>query len=249
MENLSEKELSIRTKYIITSADTDMFGRLRLGGLMNFLIQSAIQSADSLGFGFKGLKGQQLFWVLSRITVEIDKALKWYDEIEIETWPKDVEKLLYLRDFLLRDQDGNKIGRGTSGWLAIDVANKRPRKVDAINEDVLVRLNTKKAFEELPEKLDGVTQGEEKEIKASYFDIDLNRHVTSSRYIDWMMDFLPVEFHEKNYPRRFSINYMKETMPGETIRLVKNQLSGNQIQFEGTNLNRNLPAYRGLISF
>ena len=249
MKNLSEKELSIRTKYRITSADTDMFGRLRLGGLMNFLIQSAIQSADSLGFGFKGLKGQQLFWVLSRITVEIDKALKWYDEIEIETWPKDVEKLLYLRDFLLRDQDGNKIGRGTSGWLAIDVANKRPRKVDAINEDVLVRLNTKKAFEELPEKLEGITQGEEKDIKASYFDIDLNRHVTSSRYIDWMMDFLPVEFHEKNYPRRFSINYMKETMPGETIRLVKNQLSGNQIQFEGTNLNRNLPAYRGLISF
>jgi medium-chain acyl-[acyl-carrier-protein] hydrolase len=249
MKNLSETELSIRTKYRITSADTDMFGRLRLGGLMNFLIQSAIQSADSLGFGFKGLKGQQLFWVLSRITVEINKEMRWYDEIEIETWPKDVEKLLYLRDFIMRDKDGNKIGRATSGWLAIDVANKRPRKVDAINEDVLIRLNTKKAFEELPEKLNGITQGEEKDIKASYFDIDLNRHVTSSRYIDWMMDFLPVEFHEKNYPVKFSINYMKETMPGETIRLVKNQLPNGQVQFEGTNQDRNLPAFRGLISF
>lgn len=249
MENLSEKELSIRTKYRITSADTDMFGRLRLGGLMNLLIQSAIQSADSLGFGFKGLKGQQLFWVLSRITVEIDKALKWYDEIEIETWPKDVEKLLYLRDFFLRDQDGNKIGRATSGWLAIDVANKRPRKVDAINEDVLIRLNTKKAFEELPEKLEVLTTGEEKEIQTSYFDIDLNRHVTSSRYIDWMMDFLPVDFHEKNYPKKFSVNYMKETMPGETIQLRKHHLEGNFILFEGSNLHKNSSAFRGKIAF
>ena len=129
------------------------------------------------------------------------------------------------------------------------MANKRPRKVDAINEDVLIRLNTKKAFEELPEKLDGITQGEEKDIQARYFDIDLNRHVTSTRYIDWMMDLLPLEFHEKYYPVKFSINYLKETMPGETIRLLKNRLTGDQFQFEGTNLNRNLPAFRGLISF
>jgi medium-chain acyl-[acyl-carrier-protein] hydrolase len=249
MESLSEKDLSIRTIYKITSADTDMFGRLRLGGLMNFLIQSAIQSADKLGFGYKGLKGQQLFWVLSRITVEIDKALNWNDEMEVETWPKDVEKLLYLRDFLIRDTAGKQIGRATSGWLAIDMAKKRPRKVDAINEDALVRLNTKKAFEESPEKLDGLENGKSLDFTSGYFDIDLNKHVTSTRYIDWMMDTIPLEYHQNNYPKGLSVNYMKETMPGENISMKYRQIEENRFQFEGINVNRNVPSVRGLITF
>lgn len=249
MESLSEKDLSIKTLYKITSADTDMFGRLRLGALMNFLIQSAIQSADKLGFGYKGLKGQQLFWVLSRITVEIDKILKWNDLLEVETWPKDVEKLLYLRDFIIRDTSGNQIGRATSGWLAIDAENKRPRKVEAINEEVLVRLNTKKAFEELPEKLDGLEKGNRINVKAGYYDIDLNKHVTSTRYIDWMMDTIPVEYHQENYPKRLSVNYMKETMPGEQISLNYHQAETNRFQFEGINTQRNSTAVRGLVHF
>lgn len=249
MESLSEKDLTIRIKYKITSADTDMYGRLRLGGLMNFLIQSAILSADRLGFGYKGLKGQQLFWVLSRMTVEIDQVMNWNEEIEVETWPKDVEKLLYLRDFIIRDINGNQIGRATSGWLAIDLENKRPRKVEAINEEILVRLNTKKAFDELPEKLDGLNEGESQKIKSGYFDIDLNKHVTSTRYIDWMMDTIPMEYHQKNYPKKLSINYLKETMPGEHISMKYLQMEPARFHFEGINLNRNVPAVRGVITF
>ena len=49
----------------IDSADTDMFGRIRLGSLVNLLIQAATNSADKLGFGYKNIQEQKLFWVLS----------------------------------------------------------------------------------------------------------------------------------------------------------------------------------------
>ena len=61
MKDLTEKSLTLNTNFSVTSADTDMFSRLRLGGLINFLIQSAIQSADDLGFGFGDISNQKLF--------------------------------------------------------------------------------------------------------------------------------------------------------------------------------------------
>ena len=54
-----------------------------------------------------------------------------------------------------------------------------------------------------------------------FFDIDLNKHVTSSRYVDWMMDSFSAEFHEANYPKKIALNYMKEVKLGEKIELIR----------------------------
>ncbi len=105
MDSNTEKDFTLFSKFNITSADIDMQARLRLGGLVNLLIQSAINSADQLGFGYGGLKEQKLFWVLSILTIEIYKPLEWYDIAEVETWPKNVERIIYLRDFIVRNQN------------------------------------------------------------------------------------------------------------------------------------------------
>lgn len=104
-----------QTSYPVTSADTDMEARLRAGSLINMLIQSAISSADSLGFGFSGIRQQKLFWVLSRLTVEIYQPLIWYQEAKVETWPKDIDGILYLRDFKVTDGSNNLAASAVSG--------------------------------------------------------------------------------------------------------------------------------------
>lgn len=247
--DLSEQNLTLFTPYRITSADTDMDARLRLGGLSNLLIQSAISSADSLGFGFGGLRQQQLFWVLSRMTMEIYRPLKWYEEVVVETWPKDIEGIIYLRDFIVRDKAGEIVAKATSGWLAIDLTTKRPKRIDGLDAEIFMQLRDKHALNQSPEKLQPTATGDSFEVRATYFDIDLNKHVTSTRYIDWMMDTLPLEYCRSNYPRRFSINYLKETMPGEAIRIMRSEGPEGCIHFEGTNLTSNTNAFRGKVEF
>ena len=67
-----EKEgLSLVTRYRITSADCDIHARLKPSALLGFMIQSAIDSADRMGFGFRDLRKQKLFWVLSRLSLEM----------------------------------------------------------------------------------------------------------------------------------------------------------------------------------
>lgn len=249
MKELSESDLTIYTSYKITTADTDMFMRMRLGGIINLLIQSAITSAETLGFGFKGLRKQQLYWVLSRITVEVYQPLVWNQDVEVETWPKTIGGLLYMRDFIVRDKSQNIIARATSGWLAIDVDTKRPKLLDGIEAEMFVCLKDKHSLNELPERLPTTTDGDTFNVQSGYFDIDLNGHVTSTRYVDWMMDTYTVDFNKDNYPKRLSVNFMKETLPGDSINILRGTQNGLQYNFEGINHAQKTVAFRGKIDF
>ena len=246
---LTENDLTLYSNFKITSAETDMFLRVRLGGVVNLLIQSAINSAESLGFGFKGLRKQQLYWVLSRMTVEIYQPMTWNQEVEVETWPKTLEGLLYMRDYIVRDDSQNIIARATSGWLAIDAETKKPKILDAIEAEMFVHLKGKHALQESPEKLTAISDGDEFDVKSGYFDFDLNRHVTSTRYVDWMMDTFTVDFHKKHYPRKLSINFMKETLPGDSLTINRSSQDGLNYSFEGTNHANKTAAFRGKIEF
>jgi acyl-ACP thioesterase len=249
MKELSENELTIFSDFRVTSADTDMFMRIRLGGLVNLLIQSAINSAESLGFGFKNLKEQKLYWVLSRMTVEIYKPLMWNQEAVVETWPKSVEGLLYTRDYIIRDDQQNIVARGTSGWLAIDSETKKPKIIDSIQAEMLVQLKEKHGLKESPEKLPATGEGDVFDVHSKYFDFDLNRHVTSTRYVDWMMDTFSVDFHKNHYPSKLSVNFMKETLPGDSINIVRGSINNAEYSFEGTNHAHKTVAFRGKIDF
>jgi len=249
MNSSQIEDLSLLSASRVTSADTDIEGRLRLGSLVNFLIQAAIDSADKLGFGYGGLRQQKLFWVFSRLTVEIYKPVRWHDTVETETWPKDIDGILYLRDFIIRDQNKEPLARATSGWLAIDIDSKRPRKVDAIHEEMFVQLKNKHALNQSPEKLTKINGGDSFQINTGFFDMDLNKHVTATRYIDWMMDSFSLEFHQSKYPAKLSINFLKETMLGDKIILKREKVAENEFLFEGFNLTRDAVSYRARINF
>lgn len=247
-QKMTETDLCLFNNFKVTTAETDMQNRLRLGSLVNLLIQSAINSADNLGFGFNNLITQKLAWVLSRLTVEIIEPIKWYDKVVVETWPKDLDKILYLRDFIVRNESGKTMAKATSGWLAIDIERRRPKVIERSTSKIFSQLKHKHAIEETPEKLMPIKNGDVFENIAKYSDIDLNQHVTATRYIDWMMDSFLVDFHKCNYPKKLTINYLKETMPGEILKI--NRLnSENVFNFEGENCSSNTKAFRGKILF
>jgi acyl-ACP thioesterase len=249
MKSPTEKELTRISKFNVTSAETDMFSRIQLGAYVNLLIQASIHSADDMGYGFKDLAKRQLFWVLSRLTIEIDRPLRWHDEVEVETWAKGMNRLFYLRDYVVRDYDRNVVGRGTSGWLAVDLGTKRPKRIEGEGSDLFEHLKDKHAMNELPESLGKVKDGKQFEVQSSYFDIDLNKHVTSTRYLDWMMDTFSPEFHQDHYPKRLSVNYMRETKPLEIIRILRSKTDEHQYAFEGINVGADTTAFRGKIEF
>lgn len=231
----------------VTSADVDMFGRLSPSALLNILIQTAGFSADSLGFGFNNLTEKDLFWVLSRMTIEIYQTAKWQENLSVETWPKDVNGLLYLRDFIVKNSDQQIVAKASSAWLAIQLSSRRPKIIPDL-EKPFAELRNYHALSAIPEKIEEFDGKILSERIVTFTDIDLNKHLTSVRYIDWVMDAIDIEFHQENYPKALHINYIKETAPGESLEIKFVEI-GKKLMFEGKNLTNQKTSFRVKMEF
>ncbi len=246
--NIDEKKIILKKNFTLNSDVSDMFGRIRLSGFINLLIQSAIKSADSLGFGFDVLKNKNMTWMLGRLSVEIYETPNWTQKISIETWPKTADGLLYIRDFIVTDENKKVIARATSGWLAVDLTKKRLINVDFL-DNIYKKQKFKSSLNYLPKKITAVDTQKSFEIKSTYFDIDLNKHVTAIRYFDWMMDSFDLDFHQKNYPKEIHINYMNEIALGSNITINKATINDKEFYFDAKNETSGKQSFKCLLKF
>jgi len=243
-----DKDLVFRLPYHLTSCDTDMNSRLRLGYLVNLFVQSAMSANASIGFGFDEIRKQNLFWLFSRLTVELYKPHLWRESGAVHTWLKKQEKFIYIRDFLVVDENNQAVAKATSNWVPVYLEAKRPKMVEGLDGSFFI--NDKEALGYSPEKLFPLKDPSETlERKALFFDMDLNKHVSSYRYTDWIMDLFSTDFHGKYYPKKFSINFLNESNAGEIIQLGKNSISEKSFVFEALNKTTSTNTFRAAIEF
>ena len=80
-----------RESFEIKSYNVDFQQNVKPSVLMQFFQEVASNHAASLGAGYDALILRELFWALSRLTVEITRIPKWGETILIETWPVEVK--------------------------------------------------------------------------------------------------------------------------------------------------------------
>jgi medium-chain acyl-[acyl-carrier-protein] hydrolase len=212
--------------FLVTSADTDFSRKLSISALTNMFIQIAWHHAEELGFGVKYLHENGLAWVLSRFHLKIESLPEWNDTVKMVTWPKGIRRLFYLRDLEIYDKQGNQIGLATSEWLLIDVKSKRP-KLQGPDEGIFNKnkdkhaINTEVKNLSSPENIPQLLVS-----KPKYSDIDLNQHLTTTRYIEWMFDTFDMDFHNNYQCVEMILNFNREISFGEEVsinRLITNQ--------------------------
>jgi len=204
-------------KYRIHSYEVDLRANATLPVLCQFIQESAWRHAEHLGFGFSSLKEQKLVWVLARQFVRLDAFPKWGDTIEIDTQPLGVDKLFFFREFRLRDEKNNEFGFGMTAWFVMDLNKRRPQRPDKYFAD---RLNALKAgIVEKPARLAAQNEIDSfKNIQVGYLDLDVNEHVNNVRYLEWMLDALPLDFLKSHFIRKMEINYLAEAQYGDNIK-------------------------------
>jgi hypothetical protein len=60
-------------------------------------------------------------------------------------------------------------------------------------------------------------------VTVRYSDIDVNGHVNNSRYVGWIMDSYPVEFHRNHSVCSLEVNYLGETVGDDAISLLSKE--------------------------
>jgi acyl-ACP thioesterase len=204
----------------------DKSDRLTLSAAFRFFQEAAICHAENLGVGREDMARTGTAWILSRMSVQVDRRPQYCETITVRSWPRGGEKLFAIRDYDIRDKDDIPAISARSGWIILDTEKRRPLRPQSIM-DTLPR----------NEGLDAMTSGgcpwghlvglEERanlqitgERKALYTDVDYNGHVNNVRYIQWIEDALDPQLLEKAGKMRFDINYLTEILGGEVTAIL-----------------------------
>lgn len=209
----------------------DFTKHLFIGHLGNNLLNAADFHSNDRGYGVNYLNSVNKTWVLSRLSVELDKIPAIYEDFVVETWIDSVIRYFTNRNFKITNKDGYVYGYGKSIWAMIDTTTRQP--VDILktsNETISEYLETDYANpikKSSRVKLDDDLKLQQS-ILTTYSDIDINGHVNSIKYIEHILDLFPIEYYKKYRIKKFDIAYIMESHNNDKLNFYTNIDSINE---------------------
>jgi len=214
---MANQEDGIRREEIrIHSYDVDFARQVTLEALCRLFLEAAWNHAESLGVGIEHLAAHHQLWVLARLLIKVDRYARWGESLVLNTWPRGAKGVVALREFELLDRDGNQFVTGSSAWAVLDGATKKPQRIDKMLRGIRTGPDRSATGHE-PSRLSSCLGPTTITRTVQYTDLDLNGHVNSGRYVAWLLDSYPVEFHTKYQVELLEINYSGETRGRETV--------------------------------
>ena len=205
--------------YRIEPQDVDFTLRASASSVINYLLNVAGIDAHNKGFGVDVLQGQSFTWVLSRLAVEINRQPHQYDNVDIETWVNEFNRLSSTRNFRMT-YGGEVLASGVSQWCMLDFSTRMPADMNAMAKAHEGNMVDAPSPCERPRRLAALDGEPVLQHRVTYSDIDFNRHMNTMRYIDIVFDTMPIEMLEKLDKLRMDINFMREARYGDELSLL-----------------------------
>ena len=209
-------------QFTITADETDWMLEMPLASLVDTIINTATGHANELGIGFASLSLKNASWVLSRLAIDLRETPRFGHTYRLHTWVTSLNRLYSERAFELTEltADGNErnIGWMSSVWMAIDLDTRRPvdltATLDVSPSDMWPDRNFGGSGCGRLQPLAGADATQTRRVMVS--DIDVNRHLTTTRYIQMLVDLWPIEHYEEYRTARFEIAFKHEIRYGAT---------------------------------
>lgn len=209
-------------KFIIPCYHANASWRLKPSAFMDIAQEAANLHATELGFGYDDMIRTRTAWVLSRMHIIFHKTPLWRDEVVFHTWHKGLERLFYLRDFLMQDQNGDKLVSATTSWLVLNLDTRRlVRDPDLMDENTRCHDN---AVESPCDKVQMPKDLQSEHVHdhvVAYSDVDMNGHTNNAVYVLWAMNMIDYQTAVERPVRELRINFNHETLPGDVVSLYK----------------------------
>ena len=203
-------------EYQVRSYEIDSSGLARPLTILNYLQDAAGEHAAQLGVSVPALLKMNLTWVLSRYHVIFHQFQPAHSIVNLKTWPSAREGRFALRDFELTDGGGNPVANATSSWMLIDLKTRRPVRIDEFLPELptVPRRMIHDTFTSLPVSVDSNC---ELPFRVRHSDLDINRHVNNTVYVDWALETLPKDAIGQYRPVTIEVSYRAEANYGDRV--------------------------------
>lgn len=214
-------------KLTVKSYQTNQYGKASIAALFHIMLEAAWAHAQIMDWGYDDLKNHNLFWVLSRFYLQVEKYPAWQDEITLNTWSAGTDGMYAYREYILEDSKGEIILKASSAWLILDMETRK-----------IFRLSDYKAT--FPKRIDANACRNPKRLKPDahvaelnfysvlFSELDINKHFNSVKYVERMLDDYGIDFLNENEPAEMEVNYLKEAIAGDSVAVTRTQLSDNE---------------------
>lgn len=228
--------------FTIRSYHTDLHRILTIPKLCSFFQDIAGNHTVACGKGWEVMQQQNVFWVLSRLKIEVIDYPKWRDKVKINTWSMGSNGLFAYRNFIVEGEDEKPLVKAVSMWLMVNTETRRVVRPDEYMKGF--PLCTEKLFEYEPDKLEVLSNPSFSEsAKVSFTETDMNQHMNNVCYIERIINTHDIDFLLNHKISVFDINFLKEALPGDQLRVGTQQLSessflNNLVRNDGTEMVR-----------
>jgi medium-chain acyl-[acyl-carrier-protein] hydrolase len=214
----SMKSSEYTREFTVSSYELNPRGKARLTTVANYFQEIAYHHANELGFGYDDMKERRTMWLLSRMRIRVGRYPVWNDRIVLETWPSGVDKLFAVRDFRIRDMEGEILGTASSYWLIVDLETHRPVRPKEELERYSDIVYSAPVFDRPLKKLvipEGTREADRHQV--AFSDLDIVGHVNNVKYMEWCVNTAMKGGTPDREIRLFEINFLQEARFGDHI--------------------------------
>ena len=209
-------------QYTIPCYDTDASWRLKPVSFMNYAQEMANRHANVLGFGYDDLIASKTAWVLARMNIRFVNLPVWRDNVSLATWHKGLNRLFFVRDFQMKDAQGNICVEATTSWIVLNLETRRfvrdPKLMDegTVCQDHAIEQPADKVV--IPKDIEPEYVMDH---VVSYSDVDMLGHTNNAMYMHWAMDAVAYEITSQKPLKEVTINFNREARAGETVSIYR----------------------------
>lgn len=233
-------------------------GELAVNILVSNIIEIATAHANALGIGNPAMAHLDAGWVLSRLTIEMERYPKTNESYTIHTWVEGWNRHFSTRDFSVEDDAGNIIGYARSVWMVLNMKTHEnfglshltlpegaiagydcPIEPQARHAEILPP-DTPEG--EIPAKALRATKPA-REYTFKYNDIDFYRHVNTVRYVTILLNQYSLQDFDLNYLHRLELSFLHEGSFGDTVSIFRHDYDkeGDHAAFSLVSHEKQLP--------
>ncbi len=218
--------------YYLRASDFDTFRNLQPAAVLDLFQDAAGEHAQKLKVDYDQMILRNMMWVIVRVKYRILQKVKMYQRVNVVTWPHPNRRLDFQRDYLIRDENGSPVVKGTSQWALMD---SRTRKL-VLARDIYGEIDSFCEENTFAEKFLKVPDFEEADpgypVMSGYTDLDINGHVNNIKYANYALN--AVNLAPDQEIEEFQIDYHKEVL-NHTALDVFIQQGEKQILVKGKN--------------
>ena len=203
---------------------------IKISGILNYFQSTASEQSASLGIPVTKLIRQNLTWMVTRYHLRIYRLPKWTETVTVSTWRSGQRKMFAPREFQVVDANNQSVIDATSSFMLVDTRKKKPVSPhDHLPHYPIQDLRIlDDPFRSLPE-LTTVHQCNEFQVRKH--DLDINRHVNNTLYVEWALETIPETLFDNYHPKDIKIAFKGEAGFGDVIKAETRHVDQGQTPF------------------